>query len=266
MIDWVTHFTELRRQLVGMINAARDLDSVPQVQRQLVEMGMARVLSVDIGGRLGSRHIPTWAKALHPGLQWDAIANYRRRQKSDGFTAEFSDQGGKLAVAFARHHALAVADSSLLLEQKLIAMKADQDIGRSFLALETNGRVAEVTVRVPFHRLGQVEALVEAAYADVAPPSIEVVRNLLIHASGELEAAGVRRLLLFGSTARGDAKPWSDVDLAYELDEPAQDPWQTWWSIQQTLERALDRRVDLHDLSEIKLFAAPVEVWRSDLR
>lgn len=266
MIDWVTHFTELRRQLVGMINAARDLDSVPQSQRQLVEMGMARVLSVDIGGRLGSRHIPTWAKALHPGLQWDAIANYRRRQKSDGFTAEFSDLGGKLAVAFARHHALAVADSSLILEQKLIAMKADQDIGRAFLALETNGRVAEVTVRVPFHRLPQVEALVEAAYADVAPTTTEVVRKLLISASGELEAAGVRRLMLFGSTARGDAKPWSDVDLAYELDEPAQDPWQTWWSIQQALERVLDRRVDLHDLAEIKLFAAPVEVWRSDLR
>lgn len=131
------------------------------------------------------------------------------------------------------------------------------------IALETNARVAEVIIRLPFHRLGQVEALVEAAYADVAPPTTEVVRNLLVSASGELEAAGVRRLMLFGSTMRGDARPWSDVDLVYELFEPPVDLWASWWALQLALERILDRRVDLHALGDIKQFAPPIQVWEA---
>lgn len=37
----------------------------------------------------------------------------------------------------------------------------------------------------------------------------------------ELRAAGIRRLSLFGSVARGDAEAGSDVDLAAELDPAA---------------------------------------------
>jgi uncharacterized protein len=37
----------------------------------------------------------------------------------------------------------------------------------------------------------------------------------------ELRAAGIRRLSLFGSVARGDAGPESDVDLLAELDPAA---------------------------------------------
>lgn len=265
MIDWQAHFSALRRSLAGLVEAEREMAGLDTQLCQAAEMGMARSLAVDIGGRLASRHIPTWAKALHPGLQWAAIANYRRRQKSDGYSAEFSDSGRRLAAAFARQHALAVADASLLLEKVLTDMKADHDIGNTFLALESNGRVAEVTIRIPFNRLPQVDALVEAAYADIAPPTVDFVRQQLVGVSGQLEGLGIRRLMLFGSTMRGDAKPWSDVDLVYELGEPARDPWQTWWSIQQSLERALDRRVDLHEASDIKLFSSPVEVWRSDL-
>lgn len=265
MIDWQAHFVALRHSLSTLVESEREMAGLDPQLRQVAEMGMARCLTVDVGGRLASRHIPTWARGLHPGLQWDAIANYRRRQKSDGFSADFSDLGGKLAIAFARDHALAVADASLLLEQVLTDMKADQDIGNTFLALESNGSVAEVTIRIPFHRLPQVDALVEAAYADIAPPTVDFVRQQLVGVSGQLEGLGIRRLMLFGSTMRGDAKPWSDIDIVYELNEPAKDPWQTWWNIQQALERALDRRVDLHEVSDIKLFSSPVEVWRSDL-
>ena len=47
-----------------------------------------------------------------------------------------------------------------------------------------------------------------------------VVATLRAHAA-ELRAAGIRRLSLFGSVARGDAEAGSDVDLAAELDPAA---------------------------------------------
>jgi hypothetical protein len=62
--------------------------------------------------------------------------------------------------------------------------------------------------------------------------------RLLKQAEPELRARGVRSLALFGSTARGEAGPDSDVDLLVELDE--------------------SRRITLFDLSEIKFFASDV--------
>lgn len=48
----------------------------------------------------------------------------------------------------------------------------------------------------------------------------EVIRRL--HASAEdLRASGVEALFLFGSTARGEARPESDVDLFFDYAEPS---------------------------------------------
>lgn len=47
-----------------------------------------------------------------------------------------------------------------------------------------------------------------------------VIAILRAH-EAELRRAGVRRLSLFGSVARGDAETGSDVDLAAELDPEA---------------------------------------------
>jgi predicted nucleotidyltransferase len=46
----------------------------------------------------------------------------------------------------------------------------------------------------------------------------EVIRRLRAHET-ELREAGVAQLSLFGSTARGDAGPESDVDLMAALDK-----------------------------------------------
>jgi len=48
----------------------------------------------------------------------------------------------------------------------------------------------------------------------------EVIASLQAHAS-ELRAAGIRHLALFGSVARGEAGPDSDIDLVVELDREA---------------------------------------------
>jgi uncharacterized protein len=62
--------------------------------------------------------------------------------------------------------------------------------------------------------------------------------RILKQAEPELRARGVRSLALFGSTARGEAGPDSDVDVLVELDEA--------------------RRMTLFDLSEIKFYTSDV--------
>lgn len=47
----------------------------------------------------------------------------------------------------------------------------------------------------------------------------EIIAKLLEHRS-ELEAAGVEHLSLFGSVARGDDGPGSDLDIVVKLSDP----------------------------------------------
>ena len=57
------------------------------------------------------------------------------------------------------------------------------------------------------------------------------------------ERAGVRSLALFGSVARGDSSPTSDVDLLVEFDLPV--GLFQFFRVQRRLEVILGRRVDL---------------------
>ena len=70
----------------------------------------------------------------------------------------------------------------------------------------------------------------------------EVLRQLSRHRA-ELEGLGVRSLDLFGSIARGDARPDSDVDLLVEFDQPV--GLFHFFRVQRNLEAILGRRVDL---------------------
>jgi uncharacterized protein len=70
----------------------------------------------------------------------------------------------------------------------------------------------------------------------------EALRRLAEHRS-ELERLGVRSLDLFGSLARGDARPDSDVDLLVEFAQPV--GLFHFFRVQRELEAILGRRVDL---------------------
>jgi hypothetical protein len=72
----------------------------------------------------------------------------------------------------------------------------------------------------------------------------DVVATLRAH-EAELRAAGIRRLSLFGSVARGDAEPDSDVDLAAELDPDAHIDLFQLTGLEQRLAELLGRPVDL---------------------
>jgi len=70
------------------------------------------------------------------------------------------------------------------------------------------------------------------------------IRTLKAHET-ELRALGVRRLSLFGSLARGDAGPDSDVDLAVMLDPEAKIGLFRYVALRDELSEMLGRDVDL---------------------
>src|SRR5580700_3250761 len=72
----------------------------------------------------------------------------------------------------------------------------------------------------------------------------EIIASLRAHAD-ELRAAGIRHLSLFGSVARGDAGPDSDVDLAVELDRTAGLDLFGMVALERRLSELLQQTVDL---------------------
>ena len=72
----------------------------------------------------------------------------------------------------------------------------------------------------------------------------QIVTTLQAH-EAELRAAGVSRLSLFGSVARGDAGADSDVDLLAELDPKARIGLFRLVALERRLSELLGRPVDL---------------------
>lgn len=54
----------------------------------------------------------------------------------------------------------------------------------------------------------------------VSPPLLQPLLSELRSALIDLYGARLRKLILFGSQARGDARPWSDADLMLVLSDP----------------------------------------------
>jgi predicted nucleotidyltransferase len=71
-----------------------------------------------------------------------------------------------------------------------------------------------------------------------------VIATLRAH-EAELRQAGIRRLSLFGSVARGDAEADSDVDLAAELDPDAGIGLFALGALERRLAELVGRKVDL---------------------
>jgi uncharacterized protein len=68
----------------------------------------------------------------------------------------------------------------------------------------------------------------------------------------ELKAAGIIRLSLFGSVARGDASPKSDIDLMAEFDPARQFSLLDMVGLENRLADILGARVDLTSAKSLK--------------
>ena len=62
----------------------------------------------------------------------------------------------------------------------------------------------------------------------------------------------VKRLDLFGSLARGEQQPDSDVDLLVEFEEPRSDPARCYFGLLHHLEDVLGCRVDLLSAARLR--------------
>lgn len=62
-----------------------------------------------------------------------------------------------------------------------------------------------------------------------------------------LEPYGVKRIALFGSVARGEETPESDIDILVDFEEPRKKPFGlfTWIAVEEELSRRLGRKADL---------------------
>lgn len=78
----------------------------------------------------------------------------------------------------------------------------------------------------------------------VTPRRADVLRVLAEHRA-ELEAMGVASLALFGSVARDEAQPDSDVDLLVDFDPARSVGVFKFLELQEYLEGILGRKVDL---------------------
>jgi uncharacterized protein len=83
----------------------------------------------------------------------------------------------------------------------------------------------------------------------------EAVRRLTA-AEPRIRALGVRRLALFGSVLRGDARPDSDVDVLIEF-IPGQKSFDQLLDLSEFLEDCLERRVEVVTVESLSPFLGP---------
>jgi len=96
--------------------------------------------------------------------------------------------------------------------------------------------------------------------SDTQTPEMPLTREQaierLVASEPEIRALGVKRLALFGSVARGQARPDSDVDLLVQF-FPGAKTYGRFLDLSELLEARLGRRVELVTLEALSPFLGP---------
>ena len=74
--------------------------------------------------------------------------------------------------------------------------------------------------------------------------------------AAQIVGLGVRRLALFGSVLRNEARPDSDVDILVEFD-PARKTFDSFLALSDLLERVLDRPIELVTTESLSPYIGP---------
>jgi predicted nucleotidyltransferase len=94
-------------------------------------------------------------------------------------------------------------------------------------------------------RLEEIAAEMRERYRPDRVRTLDEALRRLRASRAELERAGVRHVAVFGSFARGDARPDSDIDLLVSLDPEAKIGLFGYGRIADAFDRILGRPVDL---------------------
>lgn len=92
----------------------------------------------------------------------------------------------------------------------------------------------------------------------------EVVARIRAHVPELIDEYGITRIAVFGSFARGEQRPESDVDLIVEVGHPTLD---TVFGVEESLASLLGRKVDAGSLASLRPRVRPhvvreaVDVW-----
>jgi predicted nucleotidyltransferase len=89
-----------------------------------------------------------------------------------------------------------------------------------------------------------------------APLVREDVIKRLKSAERQIAGLGVRRLALFGSVVRNEARPDSDVDVLVEFD-PSRKTFDNFLALSELLEGLLDHRVELVTIEALSPYIGP---------
>jgi predicted nucleotidyltransferase len=110
---------------------------------------------------------------------------------------------------------------------------------------EVRERLRELARRQGRSMQAMLEELCDRALAGEGdtPTLAGVIRRLRQH-RGELKRLGIAQLYVYGSVARGDARPWSDVDLFADLADEERWNIVRWGHALDRLEEICGRRVD----------------------
>lgn len=272
-IDWDRHWGGLRDEMerfAAVPDELAGMDVTEACRRELacrgLVFGMERIVRV-----LRSKHVPQSLRDRHPEVPWKAIPAFVRCFGGDkafwecGMAAKDAadTHAAELMLSFCRDTAPKLAVDAERLREECMATPGMDGNGRNGIQYaEVHGDVAEVLLRLPASRLDEFRSWLAEANAGLPVLTEAIVRERLQAVSGELRRLGVRRLRLYGSVARCEAHPGSDVDILYEAADFADDGrFPRWSEIHAAVEGAVRAPVDLIRFDD--RFGHSVTVWEA---